>query len=431
MSMPTVNAAAWTQGADARPWQAALRSLREAPGEACHQGGDEPLGLMLDLPFCASHCPYCLKDVESGWHPASMQAYVDALVRQIKLAAAELGGRQTVALVDFGGGSPNHLPMPVLARLCEALRRSFPASAEADWSIACDPRRSSAAQMAELAALGFGHLRLGQADPDAGVQAAAGRLQSVRLMADVVGLARAAHLRSVQLDVVCGLPGQTEPGWAASLEALVAMGAERIRVLCAQAVSPRCGTADAPDPALQVQLQRRTLQTLVAAGYRRIGEDLFVLDDDPLALAQDAGRLSRCGPHFTGQAVPHVLAFGPGTCSEVAGVRARSTGVREAWAAMLGAGGWALDEVRAVDPQERAQRAAADALLCTGGLPPARRQALPAAVQQRLEADAARGWLQAQADGWRLTPEGAPHLGTLVAHCEGPAGPGALTPCAC
>jgi oxygen-independent coproporphyrinogen-3 oxidase len=412
-------------GADASPWLAAMQSLRQVP--------DEAIGLMLDLPFCAWRCLYCLKDVESGWHPASMQAYVDALVRQIEQVSAHVDGQQPVALVDFGGGSPNHLQMPLLARLSDTLRRCFPAATEAEWSIACDPRRGSAAQMAELRALGFQHLRLGQADPDAGVQAVAGRVQSQRLMADVIGLARAARMRSVQLDVVCGLAGQNEEGWAASLQSLVDLGAERIRVLCAEQVSPGCGNAviDGPDPAVLERLRRRTLHTLAGAGYRRIGEDLFVLDDDPLAQAQDEGRLARCGLHFAERPVPHALAFGPGNCSEVRGVRARSIGLREAWRAALEAGDWALDDVAAIDPLERDRRAAADALLCRGRLPSALLQALPAAVQARLAEDAGRGWLQAQADGWALTPEGACHLRALVAHCEGPPAPGAVTPCAC
>lgn len=426
MEMPTVKVTPRAGGTDVRPWLAALQSLRDAP--------DEAIGLMLDLPFCAWRCLYCQKEVEAGWHPASMQAYVDALVRQIEGVAAALdAGPHPVALVDFGGGSPNHLQMPLLARLSDSLRRGFPSSAEAEWSIACDPRRSSAAQMAELRALGFRHLRLGQADPDAEVQAAAGRVQSMRLMADVIGLARAAGMRSVQLDVVCGLAAQHEQGWAASLQALVALGAERIRALCADVVSPSCGNAlaETPDPALLARLQQLTLETLAAAGYRRIGEDLFVLDDDPLAVAQDERRLARCGEHFAERAVPHALAFGPGTCSEVAGVRARSTSLREAWAAALDAGDWPLDAVHDIDARELARRAAADALLCHGRLASAQVQALPPSVQARLADDAARGWLQPQADGWVLTAEGVHHLRTLVAHCEGPVAPGALTPCAC
>ena len=138
-------------------------------------------------------------------------------------------------------------------------------------------------------------------------------------------------MRSVQLDVVCGLAGQNEQGWVASLQTLVALGAERIRVLCGETVAPRCGgaLADGPDPVLRERLQRRTLQALTDAGYRRIGEDLFVLDDDPLAQAQDEGRLARCGTHFAECAVPHALAFGPGTCSEVMGIRERTGNIAE------------------------------------------------------------------------------------------------------
>ena len=108
MRTPMVRLAPRMAGADAQPWLAALQSLRAAP--------DEAIGLMLDLPFCAWRCLYCQKDIESGWNLASMQAYVDALVRQIEQVFAQLDGQHPVALVDFGGGSPNHLQMPLLAR---------------------------------------------------------------------------------------------------------------------------------------------------------------------------------------------------------------------------------------------------------------------------------------------------------------------------
>ncbi|MCK7491141.1 MAG: hypothetical protein MZW92_04820 [Comamonadaceae bacterium] len=146
------------------------------------------------------------------------------------------------------------------------------------------------------------------------MQAAAGRVQSCRLVDDVMGLARAARFRSVQLEVVCGLPGQDMARWQRTLECLLWLGPERIRVLPLRAGSPACGSplAELPDPELRERLWRCAVDRLSAAGYHRIGDELFVLEDDLLALAAQAGRLRRAGEAYVDQPVAARFAFGPG-----------------------------------------------------------------------------------------------------------------------
>jgi oxygen-independent coproporphyrinogen-3 oxidase len=191
-------------------WAEALESLATRPEEA--------LALEVSVPFCVWQCLCCNREVEAGLDRDSMARYVDAVIDEMSLVADTLGRGHDVLQVHFGGGSPNHLECEQIERLVQALHQRFRIPAEAEWSIGCDPRRCSATQMDPLYRLGFRQLRFGQADTDPTVQAAAGRLQSAALLADVMQLAREAHFRCLQLELVCGLPGQTPERWQATLQ---------------------------------------------------------------------------------------------------------------------------------------------------------------------------------------------------------------------
>ena len=70
--------------------------------------GGEPVGLYLHIPFCRSKCPFC--DFCSFPRPdaAMVEAYVDELIRRIRLSgaaeAAAAGGVQALDTVYIGGG---------------------------------------------------------------------------------------------------------------------------------------------------------------------------------------------------------------------------------------------------------------------------------------------------------------------------------------
>lgn len=410
---------------DSSCWDEALDHLRQRP--------DEALALELSLPFCVWQCLYCDREIEPGMDLDSMAAYVDLLVMQLERTVRTLATRHDVLMVHLGGGSPNHLALEQIERLVEAVRAAFRTPAEAEWSIGCDPRRCSATQMERLHRLGFRQIRFGQADLDPTVQAAAGRLQSVAMMADVMALARAARFERLQLELVCGLPGQTDAGWMATLEALMALAPDRIRCLPFRRPPPwmrsRMSPAPLPAPEACERLWRVAADRLTEAGYRWIGADLFVLDDDPLARAQDRDELHHLGLGHSPVPVRHHLAFGPGRLSDVADTRAWTLGARDRWAAALRQGQWPLAAVQPRSAVERQRRRAAEALRCQGFVPSAW---LDEGLRHRLRAlgrDEADEWLVSGVDGLRVSPAGRYHLEALCALVEAPDPAAEGTPC--
>ena len=107
--------------------------------------GGEPVGLYLHIPFCRSKCPFC--DFCSFPRPdaAMVEAYVDELIRRIRLSgaaeAAAAGGVQALDTVYIGGGTPTLLTPSQAARLMEAVHAAFFVLPDAEVTVEATRRR--------------------------------------------------------------------------------------------------------------------------------------------------------------------------------------------------------------------------------------------------------------------------------------------------
>jgi hypothetical protein len=156
----------------------------------------------------------------------------------------------------------------------------------------------------------------------ADVQRAAGRSQSPELLDDVCTLARSCGLDCVQFDLMVGLPLQTPERWQRTLERLVQLGPDRVR-LRHYRHRPRLmasqATIDAstlPDRYACQALERQAARVLQDAGYGPLASDLFVLDDDSGWMAFEQGPARHAVRH--GGQWPQ-LGLGVGAASRIDG----------------------------------------------------------------------------------------------------------------
>src|SRR4051794_15546641 len=101
---------------------------------------DKPVSLYLHIPFCSQLCWYCGCNtwVVNSQKPVS--AYVEALLQEIELTAAAIGGPLQVEALHFGGGTPNILAPDDVDRIFGALRRYFSFTPAAEIAMEIDPR---------------------------------------------------------------------------------------------------------------------------------------------------------------------------------------------------------------------------------------------------------------------------------------------------
>ena len=262
-------------------------------------GFGQPLSLYVHLPFCATLCYYCgCNKVVTRDRSRSAQ-YIKYLEKELALLTPLLSGTREIAQMHWGGGTPNFLSRDEMRELVERVEARFPRGASSEYSIEVDPRAAEPGSMAFLAELGFRRLSIGVQDFDPAVQKAVHRIQSVELTQRVMAEARAQGFRSINLDLIYGLPRQTLDSFDRTLEQVLELAPERIALYSyahlPKVFAPQRRIADADLPSAEVKLQLMTLAIgrLTRAGYLYIGMDHFARPDDELALAQAHGRLAR------------------------------------------------------------------------------------------------------------------------------------------
>jgi oxygen-independent coproporphyrinogen-3 oxidase len=116
-----------------------------------------------------------------------------------------------VVQLHFGGGTPNFLSPPQLRDVVASLRHHFHFADrhDSDISIELDPRSLSPSDIADLATIGFNRASLGVQDFDPAVQAAVNRVQTAEETLAIIEACRRYGLRSVNVDLIYGLPKQT------------------------------------------------------------------------------------------------------------------------------------------------------------------------------------------------------------------------------
>jgi oxygen-independent coproporphyrinogen III oxidase len=288
-------------------------------------GFAQPLSVYVHLPFCDTLCYYCGCNKVVTRDRAKSTQYIKYLEKELALLRPLLGEERSIAQLHWGGGTPTFLAREEMDSLMQALRRCFAPSADCECSIEVDPRSAAPGTMAFLAGLGFNRVSFGVQDFDPQVQKAVHRIQTEEETRRVVGEARAAGFRSVNADLIYGLPRQTLDGFDRTLDKVIALDPDRI-ALYSYAHLPRLfkpqrriAEAELPSAETKLQILSLAIGRLTRAGYLYIGMDHFARPDDELALAQAQGRLqrnfqgysTRRGSDLVGLGVSAIGSIGP------------------------------------------------------------------------------------------------------------------------
>jgi oxygen-independent coproporphyrinogen-3 oxidase len=284
-----------------------------------------PLSIYVHVPFCQSPCFYCgcNKIVTRQLHRA--EDYVGDLITEIGMRGRFFDPGRAVEQLHFGGGTPTYLCPAQLSSVLGELGRHFrlTAAPSRDYSIEIDPRTVDEEYLEQLTQFGFNRISLGVQDFDVGVQEAINRAQPPALVARLLGRARALGLRSINFDLIYGLPRQTLATFAATLDEVIGMGPDRLAVY-GYAHMPRIfkgqrqiKATDLPDARLRLSLLQLAVEKLTAARYVYIGMDHFALPDDSLACAKRDGTLHRSFQGYTTHASRDLVSFGVSAIGQV------------------------------------------------------------------------------------------------------------------
>lgn len=271
------------------------RTLEAHRVQAARRG----LSLYVHLPFCEHACYCCSCNMVVTRDHRRSSRYLRYLERELDLVTEVVGRSQRVEQLHWGGGTPTFLDADEMGALMALLRSRFDFVEGCEYSIEVDPRTVDAAKMDAIGALGFNRISLGVQDFDPAVQQAINRMQSFEQTRAVVEQARHLGCKSVNVDLIYGLPRQTPERFAATLDQVLVLKPKRIALYgythlpALYKPQRHILESELPDAGVRIRLLQGAMRKLTDAGYQYIGMDHFARPDDDLVKAQQLGHLHR------------------------------------------------------------------------------------------------------------------------------------------
>ena len=300
-SYPTVPV--WKEGEFADDYAASLH--KEGQNE-------QPLSLYVHIPFCQQLCTFCGCNKYITNNQNIVEKYLTALEQEIAGVAERLGQRKELAQIHFGGGTPTFLNPEQLSRVVEMIVSRFDALEDCEWAFEANPRVTTTKQLEVLYELGFRRVSFGVQDLDPAIQRAINRNQTAEQSWETLETARSLGYKSINMDLVYGLPLQTQHGFRKTLEEVNKMRPDRLAVYSFAYLPGMFKTheraikeKDLPTPEEKINIYLEAINFFAEAGYVMIGMDHYALPEDELAQALKNRTLHR---NFMGYTTLHNMA---------------------------------------------------------------------------------------------------------------------------
>lgn len=186
---------------------------------------DKPCShLYVHVPFCQMKCRYCAFFSVAKVDASLLDRYVDCLLLEFSLVG---GTDRPVDTLYLGGGTPTLLGPVGIGALLDGIREAVPFDAEAEITLEVNPETVSKDDFQVYRGMGINRVSIGVQSFDNDELRFLGRIHDAGRARAAVDEALACDFR-VSLDLIYGLPGQSQSGWCAQLESAAATGVGHI-----------------------------------------------------------------------------------------------------------------------------------------------------------------------------------------------------------
>ena len=363
---------------------------------------EQTLGLYIHIPFCRSKCQYCDFYSLSG-REDRMDEYQKALLAHLTESAPHAGA-YTVDTVYFGGGTPSFYGDKRLIELLKRIKKLFRVDKNAEITLEANPDSVDLKMLKRLRRAGFNRISLGVQSADDAQLADLGRPHTFTQAQQAVEWARKAKFDNLSLDLIYGLPRQSQESWHSTVEQVLALEPDHISAygLKVEEGTPLYQRVERgesmPDDDMQADCYLWTVERLGQTGYGQYEISNFAKE----------GKLSRHNWKYW-MTQPY-MGFGPGAHSDFGG--RRYSFVRDLSSYIKGVleGGPIVDEDDEIPEKERGSEYLMLRLRTVHGIEEweYRREYFMnfQPIQDRLKEFAQHGLAIQQNGRWRLTAQG-------------------------
>ena len=199
----------------------------------------QSLGLYISVPFCRAKCTFC-NFASDAFAPARISRYIHRLCQELAAARTSTPGQahlpEHVDTLYLGGGTPSLLEPAHVHQLFGEIKQHFTVNPAAEITLECAPGQLSAATLEAFQQYGLNRVSLGVQSFVDRESTAIGRLHTAAVCLEEIARLRAAGVDNISgvcdlsVDLICGLPHQTEASWIHSLDTAIASGVQHISI---------------------------------------------------------------------------------------------------------------------------------------------------------------------------------------------------------
>jgi oxygen-independent coproporphyrinogen III oxidase len=282
-----------------------------------NQDKSRNLSLYFHLPFCRSACYFCGCNTIFTSKEDKKTRYISYIKKELDILKKYLDTSRIVSQMHFGGGTPTFFSPSQLEELISKIKEVFPNfSVDAEISCEVDPRYFTKEHMDVLKAGGVNRLSFGVQDLDETVQKTIHRIQPFELTQNVIKIARDAGIKSINTDLIYGLPHQTKESFKNTLEKMLTLSPDRFAVFNYAHVPWLMKTmrkfdeSTFPKPQEKLEMLKDTIDFFTINGYKMVGMDHFAKPEDELFKAIQKGELHRNFQGYTTKGGADLIGIG-------------------------------------------------------------------------------------------------------------------------
>lgn len=183
--------------------------------------------IYIHFPFCQRRCTYCDFFTRAGM-ARFIPEYIESVIREMKLVSNASGGKPPVHTVYIGGGTPSLMAPYQVQNLLDTIRQEYDLKDDAEISMEANPGTVSREKVLAFRQAGINRISYGVQSFQPAELKLLGRIHTAEEVKTAVELSREAGFDNLNLDLICGLPGQNIATWKDTLQQALALQPEHI-----------------------------------------------------------------------------------------------------------------------------------------------------------------------------------------------------------
>jgi len=337
-----------------------------------NQWNPQNISIYIHIPFCLKLCYFCGCNSYALRKDEVVDAYIKALIREIRMVTSRLDKSRKISQIHYGGGTPNAIPVEYIQQINELLFSTFQFIPDPEIAIEVNPAYLTFEQMAGLKKAGFNRFSLGIQDFSTEVLKAVNRDKPGMPVEDIISfLKQDSPNMAVNLDFIYGLPKQTSATFAEAIQKAIELKPDRLvtfsyaHVPWVSKIQKQLEKEGLPASDEKIKMFETAYSLLTQNGYEAIGLDHYANINDELTLARRNKQLHRnfqgyCTRRTTGQ----VYAFGVTGISQLEGIYAQNTKSIDEYIAKTNQGELSTIKGYKLSPQQVVVREVITELMC-------------------------------------------------------------------